>query len=488
MKKLVSILLVGMISILCACSNRNEQDQPSDITAGLEKAQTLYDHEEYADSLETYLQIMQENPKDMESRIGTVKCQIALENYNMALMNLSAAILLEPQTEELYELYLEISDKTNNLSAARTAVTYAKRYGVSEFLEKVPSKPVLNYEGGYYDQKIFVTAEAEEEDVQIFVTVNKDNMNYYNVEYAAQWPITNGVTKLSAYCVRDGIPSETVEATYVCDYEPTIVQFEDPVMEQLVRNTIQKPQGEITDTDCEAVTSLNSYQLRADGMSYDEYANIKLHSLGDLQFFPNLQSIYLYGQSEVTDFSELGNCTLLTTISVQNCQLESVDQIIMHKNLQSLDVSGNPISDVSKLADLEQLYYLRFDASQTKDFNWLKDFKSLGSLSVVRSGDEDISAIGNLTDLNSLTIEYDWSSDEYYNRSYLSDISFVSNLTNLTYLYISCLEDLSQAECLKSLRNLQNLYLYNRKNYDSDQDEKVIADLQQALPNCSIQY
>ena len=514
MRKIICILIINIIFLFCACgnsSNENYKYQSVDVTTKNEEAQSLYDDGQYENSLDLYLEAMQENTKDINARIGAVKCQIALENYSMALMNLGSAVKVAPQTEELYELYLEISELTNNISTAQTAVNLAKNYNVESFLEKVPEKPILGYESGKYDQRIEVSVESAEE-TEIYISVNKvDSYNYYNIAYMKPWLMTTGETKLTAFCVKDGVPSETVEATYICEYMPSVVQFEDPVMEQLVRNTINKPEGEITDIDCEQVTTLDNYDLRTDGMDYDIYQAMKFHSLNDLQYFPNLTYLYLYKQSEIEDFSCITLCPLLVQLDLADCgiadigfisempylsslylsdnEVTDINPMIQCENLYYVAVDGNPLNDISELTKLKNLYYLSFNVEQIKDIGMLKQCENLKNLCIYRHDETDLSALGQLTELEGLTIEYDYQENEYYsNRIFITDISYLKNLTNLTYLRISCLEDLSQMDYLKGLKKLQNLYLYNRKNTDAEKDTAIIKELQQALPQCNIQY
>lgn len=514
MRKIICILIISIMFLFCACGNSdgNYKYQAADVTDKNEEAQSLYNNGKYEDSLALYLEAMQEEPKDMTSRIGAVRCQIALENYSMALIDLGSAVQVSPQTEELYDLYLEISDLTEDISTAQTAVELAKNYGVGSFLDKVPAKPVLGYESGKYGQRIEVSVESVEDGTEVYISVNKvDGYDYWNVEYIKPWLMTSGETKLTAYCVKDGIPSETVEATYICEYEPSAVQFEDAIMEQLVRNTLGKAEGEITDIDCEQVETLDISDLRTEGMDYDVYQTMKLHSLSDLQYFPNLNYLYLYEQQEVEDYSCVKMCSLLDSLYIGNCGIKDISFVSEMPNLSSLympdnqvtditpavkcenlyyiDISGNPLNDISKLAELKDLSSLGVNAEQMDDISILQQFESLNDLRIYRHDDVDLSALGQLTKLQDLSIEYEYRDNEYYDeRIFITDISYLENLTELTYLSISCLEDLSQVGYLKELKNLQNLYLYNRKDVDSERDADIIRDLQQALPQCNINY
>lgn len=512
MRKITSILVTGIIFLFCGCGNGrgNYNYQSVDVTAKNAEAQMLYDNGQYIDSLAAYLEAMQENPKDVDARIGAVKCQIALENYEMALVNLDSAVKVAPQTEELYELYLEISELTDNITVARTAVRLAKNYNVVNFMEKVPSKPILGYESGRYAQRIAVSVESEEEETEIYISVNKvDGYSYSNLDYRNPWPITSGETKLTAYCVKDGIPSESVEATYVCKYPPSVIQFEDPIMEQLVRNTLDKAEEEITNIDCELVTGLDSDDLRTNEMDYDEYMAMKIHSLNDLQYFPNLQYLYLYKQSEIEDYSCIAMCPTMWELYITECgiddisfvsempylsylyfennQVADLSSVIQCKNLRNIGVTGNPLNDISELSNLKNLISLTVNVEQMNDIGLLKQFENLTVLNISRCDDTDLSVLGELTKLQSLSIGYH-NRESGDDSIFIKDISYLENLTELTYLSISGLEDLSQVECLKRLKKLQTLNLYNRKDEDPEKDADIIKDLQQSLPQCDIYY
>lgn len=513
--KIRNIFLMGALLLLCACGDDAAyQYSIKDVAAKNEEAQSLYDSGKYEESLTMFLDAMQEEPKDAASRIGVIKSQIALENYDMALMNLNMAVPVLAHEEEMYDLYLQVSELTDNISIARDAVDIAKRYGEKSFLDRVPKKPLLGLEGGMYSQRteVPVTVSGEGE-VEIYISIDKkDGYKYNHLAYQSPWIMTTGETKLSAYCVKDGIPSETAEATYVCEYEPTIVHFTDPVMEELVRNTIDKPEGEITDIDCEQIVSLNSYDLRQDGMDYEEYRKMKIRSLEDLQYFINLTSLALREQEEIVDYSQVTLCPLLSDLDLRadalkdidflselpylaylylsDNQIEDVSPILQCKNLRALEIEGNPADDLAELTQLQKLYMLCFDTEQVDDLTVLKQWENLTRVDIYCTGKDDISFIGQLTKLDDLSIRCEYgNNDEYGENEFIKDISYLENLTNLNYLNISGLRDLSQIDCLKNLDKLQTLYLYNR--YDREHEEEdaaAVMELQRALPNCSISY
>ncbi len=514
MKKVTLGYMTAVLFLLCACGDHeiNYQYGSVDVSEKNQEAQQLYDEQEYEESLEIFLDAMQEEPKDIQARIGVIKCQIALENYDIALSDLSTAIEIAPRNTELYDLYFEISQLTEDINVARTAVDLAKRYDVNEIIEKMPQEPVFSYAGGHYDSRLEVSVSVSEpEQTEIYITVDKEGGSRYSgLLYTKPWVVTSGETHISAYCVKDGIPSEVAEETYICEYQPTAVQFQDEIMEQLVRNIIEKPEGDITDVDCEQVTNLSSYDLYTDSISYEEYSAMQIHTLSDLQFFPNLTSLMLQQQTEIEDYSPIAVCSCLDSLGIYNAnvsdigfirelpmlhylyieddQITDISPVSACKKITTLRLAGNPVDDISVITELEDLDDLSFDTEQIEDIGILAELNELRYLSVECNGKDDLSLIGELSGLESLTIQYDYWGDDYNERSYITDISYLENLTSLTYLSISGLEDLSNTDSLKKLVNLQNLYLYNRGNSQPGEDAKIIKELQRALPMCNISY
>lgn len=513
MKKISGIVFLSIMFLLCACGKDiNYKYQLADVSAENQDALELYDNGKFKDSLALYLETMQEEPKDLTARIGVVKCQIALENYDMALMNLYFAVDMMPQEEEIYDLFIEISKLTDNISIAQQAVELASLYGVESFLKKLPEKPVFEYEEGKYNQQLKVSIDSNYSDAtDIYFSVNKvAGYQFYNMEYTQPLTITNGETLVSAYCVRDGVPSETVEVTYICEYEPSAVQFKDPVIEQLVRTILDIPEGEITDIDCEQITSLDIYEFRRSGMDNEEYQRMKIQTLDDLKYFPYLTTLYLYAQVETVDYLPIKLCPLLSNLYVNdsnlsdisfiselpnltylyipNNQITDFSSVLRCKKMSYLYINGNPSSDISDLVELQRIYSLGLDVGQLKEIGILSQLHNLRDLQIYCQGSDDISKLGELNQLESLAIYYYYWNYDYDERVFIKDISYLENLTNLTYLYISGLEDLSQIDPLKKLINLQNLYLYNRNNVDKVTDAAAIQELQQALPQCNISY
>lgn len=506
MKKIVFISIC-MCLLFSGCQNNTSEtvityDSVDDINA---EAQKLYDAGDYTSSLTKYSEAISENPTDIDSMIGAAQCQIALENYSMANTNLSAAIRVEPTDYRIYDLYVQLSEESENISYARTAVTLAQTYNVTDFLNKVPNAPEINQPDGLYDSKFEVEISAPDGS-EIYVDEKKGN-SYISYEYHDPVIITRGNTDLEVYCVVDGIPSDTTTAKFVCDYPPIEVSFVDPIIEQLVRLALNKESGTITDVDCESITNIRQYNLRNNGMAWDEYEKLHISSLADMSLFPNLQQLNLENIGNITDFSVLASCKSLSSIDFSDSNIQDVSFVEYLPNLGYCRLSDNNISDLSPLLNCKHLYGLYVDGNPISNLSvlgeldledisvtatYLDDLSILGSwenldyLQIYGCGGYNLSVIGQLSNLKYLYLyardysQNDWNSKQ----SPLEDISFLENLTNLERLNIQGLSSYDQLSVVKSLSNLTDLRV-RTLDYSSLPDS-IRQDLQSALPKCSI--
>lgn len=513
MKKvsLMAMMIGVMVFGICACTGGRNTDTPvsyADVSAMNADALKAYEEGRFEDSLKKYAEAIKANPLDMDARVGTVRCEISLEDYGMAQSNLSAAFQVDPKEEVLYDLYIELSEKSNNNFFARTAADLAKIYQVQSFLDRMPSPPEIQIPEGEYDHRLDVEINGPD-GADIYVVEKKDNKTEGTYLYKMPFTVTGGVTDLEVYCMKDGIPSDAVKVRYVCEYEPKEVSFEDPVFEKMVRAVIGRETGSITDIECEEVDELQFSAIHSLVSDYDEYKKMKIYTLNDLYWFPNLKYLYLEDQEMIADFSPMAQCRKLYLLSVSDCgisdasfasdisnlryfraennRIADLSPLSKCKNLYGLDINGNPVSDLSSLKELD-MGDLSVDASQLQNGAVLESWNNLLSLSVYGCGNHDCGFLGDLTQLENLYI-YAWSenSHNHQDESPIGDISFLQRLTNLTYLRLNGLSDYSQMGIIGNLSNLDYLY-FSTLDYSLEPPENLLNELQKSLPNCEIDY
>jgi Leucine-rich repeat (LRR) protein len=243
--------------------------------------------------------------------------------------------------------------------------------------------------------------------------------------------------KLVALALVVALLATIVLSTSVISADSTKVIFSDPNLEQAIREAINKPTGDIYDSDLSILTSLNA-------------SGKDIHSLTGLEYCTALTSLYLYG-NKISNISPLSSLTNLLELYLQNNQISDITPLANLTNLRTLWLGGNPIKgNISPLANLTHLTYLYLYGSQISDISPLSNLTDLTVLYLSNNQISDISPLASLTKLTNLSL--------YDNQ--VSDITPLANLTKLEILSLYN-NQISQIGALSALTELKTLYLDN---------------------------
>ena len=220
-----------------------------------------------------------------------------------------------------------------------------------------------------------------------------------------------------------------------------IVVFEDPNLEQVVRETINKPTGLLYLSDVIGITTLFAF-FRG------------IESLEGIQYLQDLQYLQLTA-NQVSDISPLANLTNLQELYFGCNQVSDISALANLTNLRNLFFRNNQVSDISALANLTNLRWLEFPDNQVLDISALSNLTNLQDLGFHNNQVSDISALANLTNLRWLG----------FPENQVSDISALSNLTNLQGLIFGR-NQISDISALANLTNLQDLGFHNNQVSD----------------------
>jgi Leucine-rich repeat (LRR) protein len=239
------------------------------------------------------------------------------------------------------------------------------------------------------------------------------------------------------------------EFYYAGDGEDYLIEFEDPNLEQVVRETINKLSGLLYLSDVIGITTLNAYDR-------------EIISLGGIHHLQSLQ-VLGFRDNQVSDISPLSNLINLQGLSFDNNQVSDISVLSNLTNLSGLYFDNNQVSDISVLSNLTSLQALYFDHNQVSDISPLSNLINLQGLGLGGNQVSDISVLSNLTNLQGLNF--------YYNQ--VSDISVLSNLTNLQALYFDH-NQVSDISPLSNLINLQELGFDNNQVTDISSLQNLI--------------
>jgi len=249
----------------------------------------------------------------------------------------------------------------------------------------------------------------------------------------------------------------------------SIVNFPDPILEQIIRDTTGVTTGNILLRDLLPIDTLkldsgitdltgleyctNLVFLWQDWYSYDE-SYVGISDISPLQYLTNLTRLQLYRNS-ISDISPLQNLTNLQYLGMWRTSISNIRPLQNLINLCTLQLWHAPVSDISPLQNLINLQALNLWFTSVSDISPLQNLTNLNWLSLSGTSISDISPLQNLTNLNWLSLS----------GTSISDISLLQNLTNLQTLYLmeNSVSDISP---MQYLTNLQTLDLWGNSISD----------------------
>ncbi len=172
------------------------------------------------------------------------------------------------------------------------------------------------------------------------------------------------------------------------------VVFTDTVLEGLVRKAMNKPEGDVTVTEAQAVTQLD---LQMEGGV--PIARVK--DISDLAYFPNLTSLNLnwalYDDGKDIDISVLSGLTKLECLYVACCNLADISPLEGLTGMKDLWIWGNEkITDISALAGMTQMESLWIKGDQITDLSPLAGMTKLATLYLEGNPITDYSPIADI--------------------------------------------------------------------------------------------
>ena len=182
------------------------------------------------------------------------------------------------------------------------------------------------------------------------------------------------------------------------------IDFEDDVLESYVREAMNRPTGDITIADAEAVTELEMQQQGVDpNQPY-------IHNLDALKYFKNLTSLGLgfavLNADDPTapiDISPLKGMTKLESLQLGGLVIDDLSIVANMPNLKSLTVfGGKKLLDVSPLKGETNLESLTLRGNLISDITPLSGLTKLRFLDLQDNSITDVTPLTGLTSLNRL--------------------------------------------------------------------------------------
>ncbi|MBN1184303.1 MAG: leucine-rich repeat domain-containing protein [Bacteroidales bacterium] len=244
-----------------------------------------------------------------------------------------------------------------------------------------------------------------------------------------------------------------------------VVNFNDPNLEQVVRDSLNIPTDDILDTDM-----LSLSMLYADGL--------EISDITGLEYALNLKFLSLH-YNQINNISLLAGLTKLEHLNLSYNQIENINAVSDLINLIRLSADGNQISNIDALTNLSNLRDLNIMDNQIEDIDVLSNFTDLEILSLSNNQIKNIDALSGLLHLRSLFLSFNninninslsgliSISQLYINNNHIQDISVLSNLTEIFNLYLHS-NEIEDIDALSNLTKITHLTLHHNQLNDND--------------------
>ena len=141
--------------------------------------------------------------------------------------------------------------------------------------------------------------------------------------------------------------------------KPLTVTFPDPKFETLIRETLDKPTGDITPEDMLLITELNGLSREiSDIRGIDECTNLvklglsgnQIIDISPLSGLTNMTSLWLEG-NQIIDISPLSGLIKLEVLDLLDNGINDISPLLGLTNLEILILMTNGINDIKPLVD-----------------------------------------------------------------------------------------------------------------------------------------
>ena len=166
--------------------------------------------------------------------------------------------------------------------------------------------------------------------------------------------------------------------------------FEDPNLERVVREAIQKPTGELRPEDLPGLR-----RLKAEGLG--------IVSLKGIQHCIDLEHIRL-DDNQIINVRPLSSLSRLTLLHLDNNRIVDISPLFGLTNLEELFLDGN-IVDIRGLPRLRHLNALSLENCRISDISPLAGLTNLIWLTLGNNQIVDISVLSNFTKLSLLSLD-----------------------------------------------------------------------------------
>ncbi|MFL0194337.1 leucine-rich repeat domain-containing protein [Clostridium sp. WILCCON 0269] len=154
----------------------------------------------------------------------------------------------------------------------------------------------------------------------------------------------------------------------------SIVTLKDKNLEQAVRDTINKPTGDIYKSDVETITTLTAENKGIQDISgIENLTNLQTLDLGYTPYGGALPLNYNPTLNQISDISALSGLTKLQYLNLSGNQISDINALSGLTKLRYLNLFSNQISNINALSELTKLQYIDLSCNKINDISVLKE-------------------------------------------------------------------------------------------------------------------
>lgn len=397
-------------------------------------------------------------------------------NYTKAELTLTQAIKDSP-TVELYTALSKVFVEQDKLLDAVSLLDNVADPTIKAQLDaQRPAAPTSDFEPGYYSQYMDIHLLSDNAKY-IFYSLDGEYPSIAGDVYNGSVTLPTGETHLRAIAVSDsGLVSTVASLDYTITGIIEQVTFADPAMESAIRALIGADADdkvytnelwEITDfTAPENVKSFEDLAL----LPYLTSLTIQNSTLDSLEALTSLEKLVILDLSgskfPVEDLSILATMPSLSSLTLSGCNLSTIEGLSGAENLTYLDLSNNTLRNLKVLTTMPALAEISLNHNAVTDLSDLSGLTNLVKLCLSHNSISNLSPLASCTRLAHLELDYNNLSSlnglaGLENLSVLSvanndltDVSLLSGNVALTELNISS-NDITDITALSTLTNLK---------------------------------
>ena len=400
-----------------------------------------------------------QSDKDDSVALELANQYIAIGNFTKAEYTLSHAIA-DGADVELYIALCNTYVQQNKLLDAVTMLNNVADPTIRDQLAVMrPEVPAPSHATGNYSQYIQLSFSVPAG--QCYISQNRQFPSLQTDAYSQPYTLSAGETVFYGVTVAEnGLVSLLGIYRYVVGGIIEEVTFADPAFEAALRQQL----GFDAETPIYSNELWNVTQLAVPADVKDltdlkwlpdlevlTAENCSAGSLSPIAQLSNLHTLYLSGAVlSSNDLKLIAALPELRSLSLPGCQLSTITNLDSAKKLTYLDLSKNPIRDISVIAGMTQLQTLDLHQNALVNLDPLKGLSQLQTLDVSQNSVTTLAPLCELFALRQLNVS----------NNQLMSLAGIEKLSGLTQLSASH-NNLTDLQALEELTNLVNLDVSN---------------------------